>query len=139
MQHIYTKSTKSENLLMQHNISMNCSFSYQKKINIIVLLHYFIVQIGSKVSQLLHSSIILKIFSKPLTPRKQRKLVLTRFNFENILSSLALETGTVNNILIINSTSLESLLLGDAKIFHHVSRYETPAGERVFFAYSTNS
>ena len=82
---------------------------------------------------------ILKIFSKPLTPREQRKLVLTRFNLENILSSLVLETGTVNNILVINSTSLEPLLLGAVKIFRHVPRCENPARERVFFAYSTNS
>ena len=110
MQHIYSKS---ENLLMQNCISMNCSFSYQKgNFSIIVLLHCFIAQIGLKVSQLLPSSILLKIFSKPLTPREQRKLVLTRFNLENILSSLALETGTVNNILIMNSMLLEPLLLG---------------------------
>ena len=39
--------------------------------------------------------------------RKQQKWILTRFNLENILSSLALETGTMNNNLIINSTSLQ--------------------------------
>ena len=118
---------------MQHNIST------KKKTSIIVLLHCFLAQTGSKVSQLLPSSIILKIFSKPLTSREQRRLVLTRFNLENILSSLALETGTVNNILVINSTSLEPLLLGTVKIFRHVTGYESPARERVFFAYSTNS
>ena len=79
------------------------------------------------------------MFSKPLRPREQRKLVLVRFNLENILSSLALETGIVYNILIINSTSLEPLLLGAVKISHHVTRYETPARERVFFAHSTKS
>ena len=34
--------------------------------------------------------------------KEQRKLILTRFNLENILSSLALETGTMNNNVIIN-------------------------------------
>ena len=38
--------------------------------------------------------------------REQRKLILTRFNLEKILSSLTLETLTMNNNLIINSTSL---------------------------------
>ena len=51
--------------------------------------------------------------------REQRKLLFTRFNFENILSSLALETGTMNNNLIINSTSLQPLLLGAAMILRH--------------------
>ena len=51
-----------------------------------------IADIGSKVSQLLPSSIIFKIFSKRLTPGEQWKLILTtRFNLENIFSSLALE------------------------------------------------
>ena len=124
---------------MQHNINVNCSFSFPKKFSIIVLHHCFIAQIGSKVSQLLPSSIILKIFSKPLTSREQRKLILTRFSLENILSSLALESGTVNNTPIINSTLLEPFLLDAIKVFRHVTRYETPARERAFFAYSTNS
>ena len=103
------------------------------------MLHFFIAGIGSKVSHLPPSSIILKIFSKCLTPREQQKLILTRFNLENILSSLALETGTVNNNLIINSTTLQSLLLGAVNILRHVTRYEAPARERVLFEYSTNS
>ena len=57
---------------------------------------------------------------------------------EKVLSSLVLETGTVNNNLIITSTSLQPLLLGVAKILHHTTRCETPARIRVFFAYSTN-
>ena len=105
MQHIYSKS---QNLLMQHNISRNCSFSYLlKNVSIIVLLHCFIAEIGLKVSQVLSSSIILKIFSKPLTPREQRKLVLTSFNLENILSSLTLETGTI--IALANCFSFNKL------------------------------
>ena len=72
------------------------------------------------------SSIILKIFSKRLVPREQRKSILTRFNLENILSRLALETGTVNNNLIINSKSLQPLLLGAVTILRLVARYETP-------------
>ena len=68
------------------------------------VLNFFIADISSIVSQLPPSSIILKIFYKRLTPREQRKLILARFNFENILSSLALETETVNNNLIITST-----------------------------------
>ena len=51
--------------------------------------------------------------------RDQRKLVLIRFNLENILSNLALETRTDNNNLIINSTSLQPLLLGAPKILRH--------------------
>ena len=65
-------------------------------------------------------------------------MVLTRFNLENILSSLALETGTVNNILIVNSMPFEPLLLGAVKIFRCETRYEIPARKRVFFAYATN-
>ena len=64
-------------------------------------------------------------------------MILTCFNSENILYSLVLETGTVNYNLIINSMSLQPLLLGAIKILHNVTRYETPARERVFFAYST--
>ena len=79
------------------------------------------------------------IASKLLTPREQQKLILTPFKLENILSSLALESGTVNNNLIINSTSLQHSLLGAVKILHHVTKYGTPEIERVFFAYSTNS
>ena len=106
------------------------------------MFQYFIVEIGSKVSELLPSSIILKIFSKHLTLREQWELVSTSFNLVNILSSLALETGTVNNNLIINSTSLQPLPLGAVKVLHYVTMYamyETPARERVFFAYTTNS
>ena len=51
--------------------------------------------------------------------RKQRKFILTRFNLENILSSLVLETGTMNNNLIISSTLLESLIVGAAKVLRH--------------------
>ena len=51
--------------------------------------------------------------------REQRKLILKRFSLENILSSLALETGTMNNNLIINSTLLQTLVLSATKILHH--------------------
>ena len=57
---------------------------------------------------------------------------------ENILFSLVLKTGTVNNSLIITSTSLQPSLLGAWKILHHVTRYETPARKRVLFSYFTN-
>ena len=57
------------------------------------------------------------IFLEPLD-REQRKLLFTRFNSENILPSLVLETGTMNN-LIINSTSLQLLLLDAAKNLLH--------------------
>ena len=70
------------------------------------MLHLFIADIGSKVSELVPSSIILKIFSKHLTPGEQEKLVLTCFNFENTISSLSLGTKIVNNNLIINSKSV---------------------------------
>ena len=86
------------------------------------VLHFFIADIGLKDSQLLPSFIILEIFSKHLTPREQRKLVLTRFNLENILSSLAIETGAVNNNLVSNSMSLQPLLLGAVNTLHHVIR-----------------
>ena len=65
-------------------------------------------------------------------------MALTHFNLENILSSLAIESGTVNNNLIINSLSLQHLLLVAIKILCHVTRYKTPARERAFFAYSSN-
>ena len=103
------------------------------------VLHFFITDFGSKVSQLPPISIILNIFNKCLTPREQRKLILTRFNCENIPSSLASETRAVNNNLIISSTSLHPLLLGAVENLRHVARYKTPARKRVFFVYSTNS
>ena len=102
-------------------------------------LHFFIAEIRSIVSQLLTSSIILKIFSKSLKPWEQQKLVLTCFNLENITSSLALETETVNNNLIINSTLIQPLLLSVVKILRHVTRYKTPAREKVVFEYYINS
>ena len=52
--------------------------------------------------------------------------IFTRFDLENILSRLAFETGTVNNNLIINSKSLQPLILGAVTILRHVARYETP-------------
>ena len=69
---------------------------------------------------------------------EQRKLVFTRFNLENILSSLALENGTVNNNLINNSTSLKPLLLDVLKVLRQVTIYETLARERIFFSFSSN-
>ena len=63
-----------------------------------------------QISQLLPSSIISKIVLKNLAPKLQRKLILTRFNSENILSSLVLETGTVNyNLIIITSVRRSNL------------------------------
>ena len=56
-------------------------------------------------------------------------MVLTHFNLENILSSLALETETVNNNLAINSTSPQPLLLGAVKHLRFVTRYEIPVRE----------
>ena len=46
-------------------------------------------------------------------------MILRRFNLENILSSLTLETETVSNNLIINSVSLQPLVLSAAKILCH--------------------
>ena len=46
------------------------------------------------------------IFQMFGTPREQQKLFLTHFNLKKILSSLALEAGTVNNNLITNSMLL---------------------------------
>ena len=80
-----------------------------------------------------------KVFSKRLTPREQRKLVLTYFNLGNIFPSLALETGSANNNLIIQSTSFEPLPLTTVNILPHVTKYETPARKRAFFAYSPDS
>ena len=51
--------------------------------------------------------------------KEQRKSILTRFNLENILSSLALETGTMNNNVIINSTLLQPLVVSAAKTLRH--------------------
>ena len=92
--------------------------------------------VNTAVSQLRPTSIILKIFSNHLIPKGQRKLLLTHFNLGNILSSLGLETATVSNNLIINSTSFQPLLAGALR---HMTRYETPARERIFSAFSTNS
>ena len=103
------------------------------------VLNFLIANIESNVSQLQPSSIILKIFYKHLTLREKQKLILTRFNFENILSNSVLGTGTVNNNLIITSTSLQPFLQGTAKILRHVTKYKTPAKNRVFYANSTNS
>ena len=53
-------------------------------------------------------------------------MILTSFNLENILSSIALETGTAINNLIIDSTSLQPVLLDDVlNVLRHVTRYET--------------
>ena len=55
--------------------------------------------------------------------REQKKLTLTSLNLENILSSLALETGTAINNLIIDSTSLQPVLLDNVlKFLHRVTR-----------------
>ena len=103
-------------LLMQHDRILNCSFSYPPKLFLLLyseseetkypfsligpltlsMLHLFIADIGSNVSQLLPLSIILKIFSKRLIPGKQGKLILTCFSLDNIISSLALGTQTGN-------------------------------------------
>ena len=72
--------------------------------------HFFITDIGQKVSQLLLPHIILKIFFKCLTPRGQLKLVLTCSNLENILSNLALETETAKNSVSIESASILMLI-----------------------------
>ena len=79
----------------------------------LLMLRFFTAEIGSKVLQLLPSYITLKIFCKRLTPREQRKCVLT---LENMLSSLDLKTGTVNNYMIINNISLQRLHLGAIRI-----------------------
>ena len=79
------------------------------------------------------------MFSKRLTTREQWKWTLAWFNLKNIISTLALETGTVNNNLIIYSMLLQTLLLVAVKIYCHMTRYKTLAKERVYFAYSTNS
>ena len=93
------------------------------------MFHFFIAEIRLEASQLLPSSIILELFSKRLKTRELRKLTLARFNFKNILSSLALETGTVNNNLIIYGTLFQALLFGAIKILRRVTRYETPVRE----------
>ena len=93
------------------------------------MFHFFIAEIRLEASQLLPSSIILELFSKRLKTRELRKLTLARFNFKNILSSLALETGTVNNNLIIYGTLFQALLTGAIKILRRVTRYETPVRE----------
>ena len=72
---------------------------------------------------MLRSSIILKIFPKRLTPMERQKLDLTRFILESILCSLSLETGTVNNNLMIKSTSLQPLTLDAVTILRNVTRY----------------
>ena len=68
------------------------------------------------------------MFDKEIEPQK---LIFKGFNLENILSGLALETGTVNNNLISTSTLLQPLLLGAVKILRHVTRRETPAKKNI--------
>ena len=85
------------------------------------MFHFFIAEIRLKAFQLLPSSIILELFSKRLKTTELRKLTLARFNFKNILSSLALETGTVNNNLINYGTLFQALLLGVTKILRRVT------------------
>ena len=69
--------------------------------------------------------------------REQRKLLFTRFKSESIVPSLALETGTMNNNLIINRTSFQLLLLVVAKILRRW--LDTKLWwERIFFPYSIN-
>ena len=147
---------------MQHNIIMNCSFSYRKKFNYCFTRYQkkiFCVPIVRNIFLLILTVIITKRFNihfsritwlvatrsfllgcelnfvnAPLLyfgrwaksfltatlfhnfqnifqtlEWEQRKLVFTLFNLENVLSSLALENGTVNNNLINNSTSLKPL------------------------------
>ena len=72
--------------------------------------HFFVTDIGQKVSQLLLPHTILKRFFKCLTPRGQLKLVLTCLNLENILSNLALETETAKNSVSIESASILMLI-----------------------------
>ena len=50
--------------------------------------------------------------------------------------SLTLQTGTVSD-LIINSISLQPLLFGAVMNLRHVTRYETPAKERVLWLIGT--
>ena len=71
--------------------------------------------------------------------KEATEIDFNKFQFGKFRSILALETGTVNNNLIITGTSLQPLLLGAVKILRDVTRYETQARKRVFIAYSTNS
>ena len=62
-------------------------------------------------------------------PREQRKLILTRFNLQKVLFSLAWETGTISNNLII--------ILGAAKLYAMWLGTKLRR-EKAFCAYSTN-
>ena len=173
---------------MQHELIMNCSFSYQRKWFILFFTESdktFCVPIVRNVFLLTLTVIITERFN--IHSSRVTWLVATWFfllccepntinvpllccwhwvksfwtatilhNCQNIFqnifqyffgfntfqfgkhSSLALETETVNNNLIMNSTSLHPLLLDVLKILRHVTRYETLARERILFAYFTN-
>ena len=112
---------------------MNCSFSYQRKSFLLFYSESEKNILRTLTANYFHN--FQNIFQT--LDREQRKLLFTRFNSENILSSLALETGTMNNNLVINKTSIQLLLLG-AEDFTSLTRYETLVRERIFFAYSTN-
>ena len=94
---------------------MNCSFSYQRKSFLLFYSESEENILRTLTANYFHN--FQNIFQT--LDREQRKLLFTRFNSENILSSLALETGTMNNNLVINSTSIQLLLLGAAKILRH--------------------
>ena len=81
------------------------------------MLRFFLLTLSQKFSNCYPLPKFLNIFQT--LDREQRKLILTSFNLESILSSLALETGAMNNNLIINSMSLQPLVLSAAKILCH--------------------
>ena len=74
----------------------------------------FLLTLGQKIRNCYPLQNIFQTFDM-----EHRKLLFSSFNLENILSSLALETGTMNNNLIINSKSLQLLVLGAAKVLRH--------------------
>ena len=80
-----------------------------------------LVKLGQKFPNcFIPSSIILKIFSKRQPLREQQKLILTNFNLENNLSSLALETEIIISLLLKNMKN--KLLISEAIVSRCSSR-----------------
>ena len=94
---------------------------------------------GSYSKQSGPSSFIHNMLSNFFSERDACKSVFTCFIFENILSSLALETGIVNKSSIMSKTSFQAWLHGDAKIQRQVFLYGVFDSERYCIEYSNKS
>ena len=104
-----------------HVLQLRGCFSQVVYLNL-SMLHFFIavhIDKSFPTATLFHNfqTIFQKFDTKVAT-----EIDLNMFNLESILSSLALETGTVNYNLILNSVLLQPLLLGAVKILYYVTK-----------------